>query len=71
VSAAPKVRTRAISEADAMTRVITRLRHQFPELPTEAIEQAVYGRYGQFDGAPIRDFLPILVERSAHQYLSA
>jgi hypothetical protein len=54
-----------------MLRVIARLRQQFPELPADAVEQAVYGRYDQFDGAPIRDFLPILVERSAHQDLSA
>ncbi|HEY3717689.1 MAG TPA: hypothetical protein VGL39_24445 [Jatrophihabitantaceae bacterium] len=54
-----------------MLRVVARLRQQFPELPADAVEQAVYGRYDQFDGAPIRDFLPILVERSAHQDLSA
>jgi hypothetical protein len=59
------------SEAEAMSRVVHRLRQQFPELPAERIEQAVHGRYEQFDGRPIRDFLPILVERSARNDLTA
>jgi len=71
VSAAVRVRTKAASEAEAMSRVVTRLRQQFPELPTDAVEQAVYGRYDHFDGHPIRDFVPILVERAAHHDLSA
>ena len=36
----------------------------------EAIEHAVYGHYENFDGRPIRDFVPILVERDAQQQLT-
>jgi hypothetical protein len=65
------VRAKVGSEAESMSRVVTRLRQQFPELSADAVEQAVYGRYDEFDGRPIRDFVPILVERSARQDLSA
>ena len=71
MSATVPVRTKAASEAESMSRVVTRLRQQFPELPTDAVEQAVYRRYDHFNGRPIRDFVPILVERSARHDLSA
>ena len=52
-------------EADAISGVVRRLRQQFPELPAEAIDNAVDGRYAEFDARPVRDFVPILVERAA------
>ncbi|HEY3713849.1 MAG TPA: hypothetical protein VGL39_04915 [Jatrophihabitantaceae bacterium] len=57
------------SEAEAMSHVVDRLRQQFPELSADVIESAVHGRYGTFDGHPVRDFVPILVERAARQEL--
>jgi len=51
-------------EAEAVSQLVHRLRQQFPELPAEAIDDAVNGRYVEFDGRPIRDFVPILVERA-------
>jgi len=44
--------------------VVHRLRQQFPELPAGAINDAVNGRYAEFDDRPVRDFVPILVERA-------
>lgn len=58
------------NEAEAMSRVARRLQQQFPELPAEAIDHAVYGHYEQFNGRPARDFVPILVERAAHHDLA-
>ena len=70
ISAAMKHRThQSSSEAEAMSRVVRRLQQQFPELSEAEIEQAVYGHYEQFDGRPIRDFVPILVERAARDQL--
>jgi hypothetical protein len=43
---------------------------QFPELPAEAVEAIVNGRYHAFDGRPIRDFVPILVEHAAREDLN-
>ena len=52
-----------VREADALRKVTERLRTQFPELPEARVDAIVQGRYEQFDGRPIRDFVPVLVER--------
>jgi hypothetical protein len=52
-----------------MNRVIARLAQQFPELTAEQIEDAVRGEYARFDTVPIRDYLPILVERTSRENL--
>jgi hypothetical protein len=70
MNAATGARRRASSEADAMARVVSRLRQQFPELDTDQIERGVHVRHAEFDGRPVRDFVPILVERSAYRDLS-
>jgi hypothetical protein len=53
-----------------MSRVTGRLQQQFPEVPAEAVEAVVNGRYEVFDGRPIRDFIPILVEHAAREELN-
>jgi hypothetical protein len=70
MNAAVGAQRHASSEAEAMARLVSRLRQQFPELDTDQIERAVQGRYAEFDGRPVRDFVPILVERSAYRELS-
>jgi hypothetical protein len=54
-------------EAEALSRVGRRLQQQFPELPPEAVEAVVNVGYHIFDGRPIRDFIPILVEHAARE----
>ena len=63
-------RRQATSEAEAISRIARRLQQQFPELPAEAVEAAVNGRYQDFYGRPIRDFIPILVEHAAREDLN-
>lgn len=70
MSAASRHQSHSGNEAEAISRVVRRLQQQFPELPAEAIEHAVSGQYAQFDGSPVRDFVPILVERAAHTHLA-
>jgi hypothetical protein len=60
----------AEAEQKEILRVIERLKKQFPEVQVEEIERAVHGRYTSFEGSPIRDFVPILVERASRQSLS-
>jgi hypothetical protein len=43
------------------------LMQQFPELPAAEIEQAVHGQYGSFQHSPVRDFVPVLVERATRR----
>ena len=58
-------------EARAVVLVKVRLRARFPMLRGEVIEQVVDACHREFNGSPIRDFVPILVERQARDELSA
>ena len=59
------------SELQAVTAVLNRLRGRFPNAAPDRIEREVMEVYHQFDGRPIRDFIPILVERAVIDRLSA
>ena len=52
------------SEAHAIDHVSRRLRARFPDIRAEAIDRMVMDALREFDGRPIRDFVPILVERN-------
>ena len=54
---------RAISEA------AERLVNAFPSLSPEIVERAVAESRPEFDGNPIRDFVPLFVERTAKHHL--
>jgi hypothetical protein len=57
-------------ERDAIRQVAERLARQYPELPSGEVEQAVYRAYGTFDESPVRDFVPVLVERASRRELT-
>ena len=59
------------NEAEALARVVQRLREQFPEVPPDALKEIVDGHYEAFDGRPVRDFVPVLVERATRADLEA
>ena len=59
------------SEAEAISRIVQRLREQFPEVPSDALGEVVHGHYEEFDGRPVRDFVPVLVERATRAHLEA
>jgi hypothetical protein len=61
---------RSAAERAAIGHLKARLAQQFPELSPEQIDRAVAGHYDTFDDSPIRDFVPVLVERAARQQLS-
>jgi hypothetical protein len=58
-------------EEAAISQVIDRLRRKFPELTEEDVHRAVHGHYDVFKGAPIRDFVPVLVENVVRNDLQA
>ena len=60
----------ASGEQDAIRHVAARLARQFPDLPAEQVERAVYGNYGNFDDSPVRDFVPVLVEQASRRRLA-
>jgi hypothetical protein len=50
-------------EIHALDQLADRLRGRFPDAPPERIKEVVTEVHHQFDGHPIRDFIPVLVER--------
>lgn len=62
--------SRTQNEDAAIHQVVGRLAGQFPEVPVDEIERAVYGKYESFNGSPVRDFVPVLVERAAKKRLA-
>jgi hypothetical protein len=52
-------------EERAIGEVVDRLAKQFPRVPAEEVAQAVNQSRPEFDEVPIRDFVPLFVERGA------
>ncbi|TFC84321.1 hypothetical protein E3T28_00460 [Cryobacterium sinapicolor] len=53
------------SERNAVAKVVDRLVERFPHIPRESIERAVLEEHTALEGRPIRDYVPVLVERGA------
>lgn len=61
----------ATSEETRVTEHVSgRLLNRFPDVPTQRVTEVVATTYHHFDGARIRDFVEILVERDAADLLS-
>lgn len=50
--------------------VAQRISEQFPDLPPEVVDAAVARFHREYDGRPIREFVPLLVERQVREHLS-
>jgi hypothetical protein len=59
-----------LSEQAAMAALEQRLSSKFADLPPDRIAAAVQGARARFERSPIRDFVPLLVERRARAELS-
>jgi hypothetical protein len=59
----------APAEEDAIRRLSAWLARQFPELSVEDVERAVHGKYNSCDDSPVRDFAPVLVEKTTRRQL--
>ena len=60
----------AEDENRAVTEVVERLAVSFPDLPPDVVEHTVHISHQRFAGSPIRDFVPVLVERLARTSLT-
>jgi hypothetical protein len=56
-------------EDRAIAEAAERLTKRFPDLSPDLVEAAVADSRPEFDGNPIRDFVPLFVERAAKQRL--
>jgi len=62
---------RVRAEQSAIDGLVERLVAQFPELPRKAIVDRVEGAVGGYAEARVRDFVPVLVERSVREDLGS
>lgn len=58
-----------INESEHLAAVQDRLAAALPGVSRRDIERAVASEYARFEGRSVRDFVPLLVERSARQAL--
>ena len=58
-------------EAHALHEVTARLVTQFPHVPSDDVQAIVTAAWDEFTGRPIRDFVPVLAERTARQKLAS
>ena len=56
-------------ESRAIGEVVNRLRAAYPDLPAETVGTAVRAAQAELADHPIRDFVPVLVERAARERL--
>jgi len=56
-------------EGRALSQVAERLQASFPDVDSTTINQVVEQFHHTYDGRPIREFIPIMVEREARDHL--
>ncbi|WP_410873000.1 three-helix bundle dimerization domain-containing protein [Nocardia sp. A7] len=61
----------ATDEAQQINEVVQRLAQRYPSIPADDIDDTVQHVYDGFADVPIRDFVPLLVERKAMRSLTA
>lgn len=61
----------AEDETRALNEVSERLVASFPEVAPNVVAHTVHTSHEQFEGSPIRDFVPVLVERMAKSNLAS
>ena len=57
-------------EVRAVTEVAQRLMEAFPGVPADLVQETVRTSHERFAGSPIRDFVPVLVERMTRTALA-
>jgi hypothetical protein len=57
------------SEWSAIEQLVDRLRNNYPHVPADAVATVVH-TLAKFDGRPVRDFVPLFVERGAKEELT-
>jgi hypothetical protein len=57
------------NEWSAIEQLVNRLRSVYPDVPADTVTTVVHVNHARFDGRPVRDFVPLFVERGAKQQL--
>ncbi|BBX29438.1 three-helix bundle dimerization domain-containing protein [Mycolicibacterium alvei] len=56
-----------VAEETVLDDIERRLIHDFPYATAEEIATAVHRAHGRFDTSPIRDFIPLFVEKQVRR----
>ena len=59
-----------LSEQTIIEQLVNRLAQKFPAVPGEKVAEVVNARYVRFNDRPIRDYIPLFVERGARTDLA-
>ena len=58
-----------LSEQTVIEQLVARLTSRYPTISKSTVESVVHDVHARFDGRPLRDYVPLLVERSARREL--
>jgi hypothetical protein len=58
-----------LSEQTVIDEIVERLTSRYPAISKATVEGVVHDVYARFDGRPLRDYVPLLVERNAKSEL--
>ncbi|MFD6393066.1 three-helix bundle dimerization domain-containing protein [Nocardia sp. NPDC055029] len=53
-----------------ISEVVTRLEQRYPQIDADTVADIARSAYQHFSTAPVRDFVPLLVERNVDRVLS-
>lgn len=57
------------TDEETLQQIVERLQVKFPGVPRSEVERIARSEFEQYAGRPVRDYLTILVERSAKKKL--
>lgn len=58
-----------LSEQTIIEQLVERLRSRYPAIAESTVASVVHDIHARFDGRPLRDFVPLFVERNAKSEL--
>jgi hypothetical protein len=58
-----------LSEQTIIDQLIVRLSERYPAISESTVAGVVHDMHARFNGRPLRDFVPLLVERNAKSEL--
>jgi hypothetical protein len=58
-----------LSEQAVIEQLVVRLTDRYPAISQSTVASVVLETHARFDGRPLRDFIPLLVERNAKREL--
>ena len=59
-----------LSEQTVIDQMVTRLASQYPTISTSTVSTVVHDVHSRYAGRPLRDYVPLFVERNAKYELA-